>query len=392
MLSTRMKPLCCYPLLGLVITGVLVDGAHMLSEAANATSKLVYIGTYTGAKSQGIYLARFDESSGELSGTELAAETVNPTFLALSPDRRFLYAANEVGTWQGKPSGAVSAFSIDRSSGKLTLLNQQPSGGAGPCHLAVDKTAKCLLAANYGSGSVAALAIEADGRLKEPACTIQHQGASTNPQRQEGPHAHYITADPGNRFLFCCDLGLDKVLGYRLTPATASLVANDPPSVSAAAGAGPRHLAFHPSGRWVYVINELNSTLSAYEYDGTRGSLKELATVSTLPAEFKGHNSCAEVQVHPSGKFVYGSNRGDDSIAVFSIDSKTGKPTFTGRHPTRGKTPRHFTLDPSGKWLLAENQDSNDIFVFRVNATNGSLEPVGNRTEVGSPVCLVFLQ
>ncbi len=358
--------------------------------AQGAKPARVYIGTYTGARSQGIYTAQFDAETGRLSTLALAAECRNPTFLALSPNGRVLYAANEIGNFAGQPSGAVSAFSIDRETGKLTLLNQQPSAGSGPCHVSVDTTGRCVLVANYGSGSVAAFKVGSDGRFSGPGFQVQHHGSSINAQRQEGPHAHFITADPADRFVLACDLGLDQVLVYRLDPRQATLKPNDPPAAPVPPGAGPRHLAFHPDGHWVYVINELNSTVSSFEYASHQGTLTPLATVSTLPEVFQGRNSCAEIVVHPSGKFLYGSNRGDDSIALFSIDPKTGKAGFVSRQSTRGKTPRHFALDPTGRWLLAENQDSNDIFVFRVDRATGRLEPVGDRTEVGSPVCLLF--
>ena len=244
---------------------------------------LVYIGTYTGGKSKGIYVSRFDPATGQLTSPELAAATPSPSFLALHPGGRFLYAVGETTNLGGKRVGAVSAFSLDAKTGKLTLLNQQSSGGAGPCHLAVDQTGKCLLAANYGSGSIAALPIQADGTLGEPGAVIQHQGSSVNPQRQAGPHAHFITPDPANRFALTCDLGLDQVLVYRLDPAKSTLAANDPPFAAVKPGSGPRHLAFHPSGRYVFLINEMGSTLTAFAYDAQRGALKELQTVSTLP-------------------------------------------------------------------------------------------------------------
>ncbi len=360
----------------------------MTSHAAPSTR--VFIGTYTGARSQGIYTARFDADSGRLSSPELAAEAANPTFLAISPNGRFLYAANEVGNFGGKRSGAVSVFRIDRETGKLTLLNQQPSAGSGPCHVAVDKTGNCVLVANYGSGSVAAFTVATDGRLSGPGFQVQHHGSSINSQRQEGPHAHFITADPANRFALACDLGLDQVLVYRLDARQGTLKPNEPPAAPVTPGAGPRHLAFDPNGRWVYVINELDSTLSSFEYAARKGALTLIESVSTLPQGYQGKSYCAEVEVHRSGKFLYGSNRGHDSIALFSIEPKTGKAKLVSCEPTRGKTPRHFALDPSGKWLLVENQDSNDIFVFRVEQETGRLEPVGERTEVGSPVCLVF--
>ena len=352
---------------------------------------LVYIGTYTGAKSKGIYVSRFDSATGRLTAPELAVATPSPSFLALHPNGRFLYAVSETSNLAGKRVGAVSAFSVDAKTGQLTLLNRQSSGGAGPCHLAVDRKGKCLLVANYGSGSIAALPIQADGALAEPGTIIQHQGSSVNPERQAGPHAHFITPDPGNRFALTCDLGLDQVLVYRLDPAKAALVANDPPFASVKPGSGPRHLAFHPSGRFAFLINEMSSTLTVFAYDAKRGALKELQTVSTLPEDFTGSRSGAEVQVHPSGKFVYASNRGHDSIAVFSFDPKTGKLTPVEHQPTQGKTPRHFALDPTGQWLLAENQDSDTIVIFRVDAKTGRLSPTGQTVSVGAPVCAVFL-
>ncbi len=359
--------------------------------ASTETPMLVYLGTYTGAKSQGIYVSRFDPQTGRLTNPELAVEAKNPSFLAVAPGDQFLYAVGEVEDFGGARAGSVSAYRIDKASGKLTLLNQQPSGGTSPCHLAVDATGKCLLVANYGSGSIAALPIRADGSLDAASATLQHQGASVDPQRQAGPHAHFITTDAANRFAFCCDLGLDKVLVYRLQLDRASLVPNDPPSVSVKPGAGPRHLAFHPNGKFAYVVNEMGSTVTAFAYDSSQGKLSELQTLSTLPKTFHGPNSCAEVQVHPSGKFVYASNRGDDSIAIFGVDSKTGKLTPLGQQATQGKTPRHFCLAPGGKWLLAENQDSDTIAVFRVDAATGKLTPTGQPIPAPSPVCVIFV-
>ncbi len=359
--------------------------------AAAGTPWLVYLGTYTGTKSQGIYVSRFDPQTGWLTTPELAVEAKNPSFLALHPSHRFIYSVGEIEDFGGNRSGSVSAYRIDNASGKLTLLNQQSSGGTSPCHLALDATGKCLLVANYGNGSIAALPIRADGTLDQPGATIQHQGSSVDPQRQTGPHAHFITTDAANRFAFCCDLGLDKVLIYRLEVNRASLVPNDPPSVSVKPGAGPRHLAFHPNGRFAYFINEMGSSLTAFAYDPNRGKLTELQTVSTLPPTFNGLNSCAEVQLHPSGNFAYASNRGHDSIAIFGVDSKTGKLTGLGHQLTQGKTPRHFGFAPDGKWLLAENQDSDTIMVFRVDAGTGKLIPTGKPIPAASPVCVVFV-
>jgi 6-phosphogluconolactonase len=370
----------------------LVYHPAMLAEALPADgTTLVYFGTYTGAKSKGIYVSRFDSATGRLTDPELAAATASPSFLALPPSKRFLYAAGETSILNGKRVGAVAAFSLNAKTGRLTLLNRQPSGGEGPCHVAVDQTGKCLLVANYGSGSIAALPIQADGSLGEPGAIIQHHGSSVNPTRQTGPHAHFIIPDPADRFALTCDLGLDQVLVYRLDPAKPALVPNDPPFAPIKPGSGPRHLVFHPSGRFVFLINEIGSTLTAFAYDAKRGALKELQTVLTLPETFAGKSSCAEVQVHPSGKFVYGSNRGDDSIAVFGFDASNGKLTYVEHQPTQGKTPRHFAIDPTGKWLLAENQESNNVVVFRVDAKTGRLSATGQTVSVGAPVCAIFV-
>ncbi|HWV99869.1 MAG TPA: lactonase family protein [Candidatus Acidoferrum sp.] len=350
----------------------------------------VYFGTYSGVRSRGIYVSRFDTSTGQLGSPELAAETRNPSFLALHPSGQQLYAVGELDNFGGQRGGAVAAFKIE-ANGKLTLLNEQPSGGTGPCHLAVDRAGKCVLVANYGSGSVVALPLLLDGRLGEPGIPTQHHGASINPQRQTGPHAHFITADPANRSALACDLGLDKVFVYRLDPERALLTSHDPPFISIKPGSGPRHLVFHANGRVVYLINEIASTLNVFEYDPRSGALKELQTISTLPADFKGENICAEVQVHPSGRFVYASNRGHDSLAVFAVDQKNGRLAFVERQPSQGKTPRHFTLDPDGNWLIAENQDSNNVVVFRVDSKTGRLHWTGQAVEVGAPVCAVFV-
>jgi len=373
----------------------LVSLPHASAAAPSLDAKewLVYLGTYTGAKSKGIYVSRFDLANGRLGAPELAAETVNPSFLAIHPGQRFLYAANEIDDFAGKKSGAVSAFVIDSRTGRLTPLNQQPSGGDGPCHLAVDKAGKTVLVANYGGGSVEALPLKPDGNLDGPSAFIQHHGGSLNPQRQQGPHAHFITTDTANRFAFACDLGLDKVLVYKFDPANGSLVANDPPSASVAPGSGPRHLAFAPNGRYAYVINEMKCTLTAFSYDPERGELKELQTLSTLPdgETMKPNYSTAEVEAHPSGKFLYGSNRGHNSVVVFAMDAATGKIAYVENVSTQGKTPRSFGVDPTGRYLLAANQDSDTVIVFRIDQNNGRLTPAGSSIEVGAPVCVKFV-
>lgn len=354
-----------------------------------ATSSTVYIGTYTGGNSKGIYVSKFDGANGTLSAPELAVETKNPSFLCLHPKGKYLYAVGEIDSFDGKKSGAVSAYRIE-PGGKLSMINQQASEGTGPCHLALDRNGRCLMVANYGSGSIAVLPVSEDGKLGSATAKIQHAGSSVNLSRQAGPHAHYIIADPMNRFALTCDLGLDKVLVYKLDPAKASLMPNDPPSASVKPGEGPRHLAFHPSGKWVYVINEMGSSITAFSYDPKHALMKQLQMVSTVPADFKEHNTCAEIQMHPSGKFLYGSNRGHHSIAGFAVDAGTGKLSTLGHQGTEGKTPRHFAIDPSGKWLLAENQDSDSIVVLRLDDKTGKLQPTGEKVQVGKPVCVVF--
>jgi 6-phosphogluconolactonase len=359
---------------------------------AGKTDVLVYIGTYTTGKSKGIYTSRLDAAAGTLSTPQLAGESSNPSFLAVHPTRAFLYSVNEIGNFEGKTSGAVSAFGVDRDSGALTPLNQQSSVGGGPAHLVVDAAGKNVLVANYGGGSVAVLPIGEDGRLKPSSAFVQHTGSSINPERQKQPHAHSINLDPSNRAAYVADLGLDKVLIYRYDGTKGSLVVNDPPFAAVKPGAGPRHLAFHPSGRFAYVINELHMTVTVFARDPASGGLTELQTISTLPAGqdvVKGY-STAEVQVHPSGKFLYGSNRGHDSITVFAID-EAGKLTYLQTEPTQGSTPRGFGIDPSGAYLLAANQRSDSVVVFRIDPKTGRLTATGSRIEVGSPVCVKFV-
>jgi 6-phosphogluconolactonase (cycloisomerase 2 family) len=351
----------------------------------------MYIGTYTASRSKGIYLSRLNLETGELSPAELAAEAVNPSFLAIHPNQRFLYAVGEVSSFEGQSGGGVAAFAIDRKSGKLTPLNAQSSKGAGPCHLVVDPTGKNVLVANYGGGSVACLPIGDDGRLAEASSFIQHTGSSVNPQRQKGPHAHSINLDKAGRFAFAADLGLDKVLVYRLDPGDGKLTPNDPPSASVPPGSGPRHFAFHPSGRFAYVINEMGNTVTAFAYNADRGVLDPVQNISTLPPDFAHTSYTAEVQVHPSGKFLYGSNRGHDSITVFRINQETGELTTVEYEPTQGENPRNFAIDPTGKYLLAENQDSDTIVVFRIDPQSGELDPAGHVLEVATPVCVKFL-
>jgi 6-phosphogluconolactonase len=351
----------------------------------------VYVGTYTRTGSKGIYRLELDLASGKLTPRGLAVATSEPSFLAIHPNHRFLYAVGEVDDFGGKSSGAIRAFTIDAKTGKLTLLNQQPSGGPGPCHLVVDKKGTHVLAANYGGGSACVLPIRDDGSLGKATAFKQHKGSSVDKDRQKGPHAHSINLDAANRFAFVADLGLDKVMIYRYDAGKGTLTENDPPSVAVPGGSGPRHFAFHPNGKNAYVINEMKSTVTALDYDAKRGELKAVQTVSTLPRGYKGNTSTAEVQVHPSGKFLYGSNRGHNSIAIFAIDPKRGKLTFVGHQTSKIKTPRNFGIDPTGTFLVVANQDSDSLVVFRIDPETGKLKPTWNKVKVPFPVCVKMM-
>jgi 6-phosphogluconolactonase len=381
----------CFGVIGILLLGMAGGRVQAQPAPAKDSQMFVYIGTYTGAKSKGIYLYRLDLASGKLAPLALVAETVNPTYLAIHPSQRFLYAANEISRFNGRRVGAVSAFAIEPESGKLTLLNQQSSGGDGPCHLLVDRQGKNVLVANYGGGSVCVLPIQTDGRLGEATTFIQHKGSSVDRRRQEGPHAHGIALDAEGRIALVADLGLDKLMAYRLDAEKGVLTANEEPWGVVKPGSGPRHIAMAANGKFTYVINEMGSSITAFTYDSPRGALKEIQMVSTLPDDFKGENTCAEIALLPSGKFLYGSNRGHNSIAVFAIDANSGKLTFVEHRSTQGKTPRNFGIDPTGSYLLAANQDSNDIFVFRIDPETGKLAPTGQKVEVGAPVCVTFV-
>ena len=354
---------------------------------------LVFFGTYTGEKSRGIYVSRLNLASGALTTPQLAAETRNPSYLAIHPDATSLYAANEVSRFNGKDTGSVSAFAVDGTSGMLKPLNQQASGGDGPAHLIVDKNGRNVLVANYGGGSVAVLPIGADGGLKPASAVVQHTGSSVDPKRQTKPYAHSINLDPANRFAYAADLGLDKVLIYRFSPDKGSLTTNDPPFAIVEPGSGPRHFAIHPDRPFAYVINEMPMTITAFTRNAESGALAAVQTVSTLPdgQSVQSGFSTADVQVHPSGKFLYGSNRGHDTIVSFSIDQQTGRLTSIEHRPTQGRTPRAFGIDPTGSYLLAANQRSDSVVVLRIDKETGRLTPTEHTVNVGSPVCVKFI-
>ena len=388
----RMQPIRYCPIFLLASAAFLPLSARLWAAGKDSTEYLVYFGTYTGKNSKGIYACRFHPGTGKLTPLELAGETKNPSFLAVDSEGRHLFAANEIERYKGAKSGSVTSFAIDRRTGKLTTLNTVSSRGAGPCHLAVDKTGKNVLVANYSGGSVAVIPVKADGMLSEASDFVQHLGSSVNPHRQREPHAHSVVLTPDNRFAVVADLGLDKLLVYRFDAERGKLTPNDPPYGQVRPGFGPRHFAFHPNGRFAYVISEIGNTVTAFDWDGDRGAFKELQVVPTLPKGFTGENTTAEIAVHPSGRFLYGSNRGHDSIVVYAIDPAKGTLTFVEDVSTQGKEPRNFALDPTGRYLFAANQNSNTVAVFRVNAQNGRLTPTGQKFEVPSPVCVTFVQ
>ena len=358
--------------------------------AAPAPPVPVYVGTYTGSGSRGIYRFEFDPSSGAATAPVLAGESDNPSFLAVHPNGRVLYAVSELASFGGAPTGAVSAFAIDPASGKLTRLNQQPSGGADPCYVAVDRAGRNVLVANYTAGTVSVLPLSADGYLR-PASTIRQQaGTGPNKARQEGPHAHQIVLDAAEAFAFALDLGADRIFVYRYGAASGTLEPDDPKAAVLAPGSGPRHLAWHPSGKIAYVISELGSTVTAFRYDAGRGALDAFQTVTTLPAGFSGPNKAAEVAVSPDGRFLYASNRGDDSLAVFSIDATSGTLTASDRVPAGGRAPRHFAIDTSGRWLLVANEDSDSVTFFRLDSASGRPSPIGRPLVLSKPVCVLL--
>jgi len=358
--------------------------------AASDRSFLVYVGTYTGEKSKGIYAYRFNATTGSTTPIAIAAETENPSFIAIHPSGRFLYAVNEVDQFGGKATGAVSAFALNAETGKLTLLNQVASKGQGPAHLSLDKTGKYVLVANYGGGSVAVFPVSRDGQLGEASAFVQHAGSSVNHERQAGPHAHAILVSNDNQFSLVADLGLDELLAYKFDVANGSLTADHPQLVRTAAGAGPRHIAIHPNGEFVYAVNELDSTVSTYSFNSKTGALQPLQTLSTLPKDFTGENYPAEIQVDSAGKHLYLSNREHDSIGVFGINPRNGTLSPVQDVSTGGKKPRSFAIDPTGKWLFAANQESDTIVVFRIDSRTGKLTPTSHVLSVPTPVCIVF--
>lgn len=354
-----------------------------------ANEMLVYVGTYTSGKSVGIYLYRLSLDDGSLKQVGATAGVVNPSYLRIDRERRRLYAVNEVDEFEGARGGAVSAFEIDtKNGGALRLINRRRSMGGAPCYVTSDSAGRFVLVANYTGGNVAVLPVLKDGGLGEATDVEQFKGSGPNRERQEAPHAHCVLLDRPNTHAYVCDLGTDRVMIYDFDRKTGRLTPNVQPSVSLKPGAGPRQLAFHPDGHAAYVLNELDATVTAFALDPARGTLAELQTVPTLPADFKGQNTAADIHVAPGGKFLYTSNRGHDSIAAFRVEPGTGRLAPLGHTPAGGRGPRNFAIDPTGAFLLAANQRSDSVVTFRVDTQTGALSPTGHAAEIPSPVCL----
>lgn len=362
----------------------------LASLAQRAGSHTMFVGTQTGKGSEGIYAYSFDSSTGELKQTGLAVEAENPTFLALSPDKRFLFAANELNDYEGKKSGAVSSFRVDSKAAKLTKINEVSAGGSGTCHVSMDHTGHCAFAANYGGGSAASFRVDKSGQLSEAVSFFQYSGHGPKPQ-QAGPRGHRVTVSPDNRFLFVNDLGLDEIHVYHLDASTAKLTPQDPPAWKAAPGSGPRALRFHPNGRWAYCANEVGSSVNVLDWDAKKGVFTTAQLISTVPEDHKGPSAPSEVILDRSGRFVYVANRLDDFMVSFSVSPADGKLTLMERTSCGGKTPRHIALDPTERWLLVANQATDNLSVFARDAKTGKLSNEGKNFPLSRPQCIVFL-
>jgi 6-phosphogluconolactonase len=379
------------PIIVIPISKYLLIGIIFIAQTASAGELFVFFGTHASGANKGFSVARFDTVSGILTTPKFITEAAAPAFFVIHPDGKHLYSCNSIDSFAGQASGAISAYSIDPLTTRLTLINQKPTGGSNPSYISLDASGRFALVANYNGGNIAVISIKPDGSLGERTAFIQHTGSSIHPVRQTMPHAHSIKLDPLNRFALVCDLGLDKVFVYRFDQKTGSLAPNDPPFAQITPGSGPRHLAFHPNGRIVYVMNEISSTVGVFAWDPQQGKLSELQTVSALPSDFKGVNTSAEIAVHPNGKFLYCTNRGHDSMAVFAIDPVSGHLTLIENIATQGHSPRNFTFDPTGRWIIVTNHGSDNAMVFRVDEHTGKLTPTGNPVTVAYPFCERFL-
>ncbi len=382
---------CRYFLQCLGISIVALVFLQLPGAETNPTYLPFYIGTYTYGESEGIYLYNLDPATGALHYVNKTVDVANPSFLAIEPEGRYLYAVNEIGKYQGEAGGSVTAFRIDTKTGRLTFINRQPTHGGAPCYVSVDHTCHWLLVSNYSGGNIAVFPILEGGWLGTASDVVQHEGKSVNRKRQRESHPHSILFGPDENYIFVPDLGIDKIMVYQLDKKEGTLKPADAMFAKMKPGAGPRHMDFHPTNHFAFIIEELNSTITSMVYDPINGSLNKIQIISTLPGGYEGINHCADIHVHPSGKFLYGSNRGHNSIAIFSIDESTGKLTLIGHELTQGETPRNFAIDPTGQYLLAANQGTNNIVVFRIDPQTGKLTPTGHSANVPTPVCIQFM-
>ncbi|MBI2686740.1 MAG: lactonase family protein [Acidobacteria bacterium] len=366
-------------------------GAGALAAKTGPGKFRVYVGTYTRRDSKGIYTFVLDTAAGTLTPEGLAAETENPSFLAIHPSGNYVYACGELDKFQGQASGSLNAFKIDHASGKLERLNVVAAGGTSTCHVNISRNGKFAVLANYGSGSCAAFAIGSNGKLGERTAFHQHSGSSVDPGRQTTPHAHSVNFDHQNKHVIVADLGLDQVKVYNFNSGTGAMTPNEPAFTKVKPGSGPRHFSFHPSGKYAYVINEMACSVTAFHWDAKKGTLSEIETVTTLPVPVQRGYSTAEVVAHPNGRFVYGSNRGHNTIAVFQVDTATGKLKSVEHKSTQGAIPRNFAIDPTGQFLIAANQNSDSLVLFRINQSTGALDPAGPPVKAPVPVCVRYL-
>jgi 6-phosphogluconolactonase len=372
-------------------TGIFTFILLFFPLSTKAQDNWIYFGTHAAGPLKGISLAHFNSTTGVLSKPELSVEAPAPAYFILHPNGKFLYACNSNDFSNGYTGQTISAFTIDQKSGALTFLNQQSSGSPDPSFICMDATQRFVLVSNYKGGSITAIALNPDGSLGSITANIKHSGKSIDTVRQTQPYAHSINLDPANQFALVADLGLDKVFVYRFDQQTGALTPNDPPFVQVPPGSGPRHLAFHPNGKFVYLVNEMACTVIVFAWNAERGVLTELQTISTLPPDFHGKNTCAEIEVYPNGKFLYATNRGHESIAVFAINDTTGKISVREYVPSLGHWPRNFTLDPTKQWMIVTNHNSDNAVVFKVDPSTGHLTPNGEPVFVTYPFCVRFL-
>ena len=351
----------------------LTASAFFLSCSSDNEKELVFIGTYTDNGSEGIYSFQFDPEDGEVTQPVLAAKSDNPSFVVIDNEGKFLYAVNEIDNYDENSSGAISVYELVKGSGKLNLIQQVSSLGAHPAHLSIDKTGRYLLVSNYTGGNFAVFPISNDGKLGEHTALISNVGSSINKDRQGSPHPHFIRVTEDNKYILVADLGIDKVMIFQFDDKTGSLKTTEPAFIELEPGSGPRHFVFDPSGKFLYVLNELTSSIAVFDFDPTTASSQSKQTISTLPENFEGANTAAEILVDSRGKFLYASNRGDDSIVQFSIDPVSGMLTPIKWVSSGGKAPRHFEIDPTGKWLFSANQNSDNIILFKIDQENGQL-------------------